>query len=145
MSEKRKLKLMSEVLPDPRKAKEGRDQRPRERTLAHLKKLLALTAGASAIAACSSKGYAVVDPLPLPTSSSAGPPDAGDPDASFGPPTDLAGSVDAGSLLAPKDAGVDAGKKTTTVSPTPTRGYMVVDPLPPPPTATGSGKGKPKP
>lgn len=139
MNEKRKLKLMSEVLPDPRLAKEGRDKGPRERTVAHLKRLLALTAGASALAACT-KGYAVVDPLPIPATATVGPPpppDAGPPDASFGPSSDLAGAFDAGA--APVDAGK---KKTRTVSPVPPRGYMVVDPLPPPPTSS-TKPGKP--
>ncbi|MEO8877021.1 MAG: hypothetical protein ABI461_15620, partial [Polyangiaceae bacterium] len=59
---KRKLQLMPEVLPDPRLARKDRDARPRERTIEHMKRLLALTASASALAAYS-RGYAVVDPL----------------------------------------------------------------------------------
>ncbi|MGH7283801.1 MAG: hypothetical protein ACRELY_19930 [Polyangiaceae bacterium] len=138
---KRSLKLMNEVLPDPRLAREGRDKRPRERTIEHMKRLLALTAGATAVAACS-KGYAVVDPMPIPATATIGPPlgppDAGpDQDAAFGPPASSAGgdmnlgTTDAG----PADAGArDAGaKKKKATAPVPTRGYMVVDPLPPPP------------
>src|SRR5579864_9546607 len=104
---KRSLKLMNEVLPDPKLAREGRDKRPRERTIEHMKRLLALTAGASAVAACS-KGYAVVDPVPPPATATIGPPvgppdAAADPDAAFGPPTtDMSlGAMDAG----PVDAG----------------------------------------
>lgn len=148
---KRSLKLMSEVLPDPRLAKEGRDKRPRERTIEHMKRLLALTAGAGAVAACS-KGYAVVDPIPTPATATIGPPppvDAGtDPDASFGPPTSDMGSnvstLDAGPAPDLDTGSVDAGaKKKKATAPVPTRGYMVVDPLPPPPpTSTGSGTKK---
>ena len=136
--QKRSLKLMSEVLPDQKLASEGRDKRPRERTIEHMKRLMALTAGASAVAACS-KGYAVVDPMPIPATATigppVGPPDAGeDLDAAFGPPTptDLnLGTMDAGH----GDVGVDAGaKKKKATAPVPSRGYIVVDPLPPPPT-----------
>jgi hypothetical protein len=152
--EKRKLKLMPEVLPDPRLAKRDRDAAPRERTIAHMKRLLALTTSASAIAACS-HGYAVVDPLPPPGTATIGPP-VGPPDASgaidaetpFGPfvsPDDAAklGSMDDGG---PQDAGVDAGakkKKPPIVSTVPTRGYMVVDPLPPPTSMTNPRNRKP--
>jgi hypothetical protein len=141
--EKKRLKLMPEVLPDPRLAKKDRDTGPRERTIAHMKRLLALATSASAIAACT-KGYAVVDPLPPPGTATVGPPlpppDAGagmDADTPFGPfqsPDDaykVAAMDDAG----PADAGTDAGakkKKKVVISPVPTRGYMVVDPLPPP-------------
>jgi hypothetical protein len=138
--DKKRLKLMPEVLPDPRLAKKDRDSAPRERTIAHMKRLLALATSASAIAACT-KGYAVVDPLPPPGTATVGPPpppDAGmDADSPFGPfqsPDDadkLASMDDAG----PADTGADAGakkKKKVVVSPVPTRGYMVVDPLPPP-------------
>ncbi|MEO8796635.1 MAG: hypothetical protein ABI551_02015, partial [Polyangiaceae bacterium] len=95
----------------------------------------------SAIAACS-KGYAVVDPLPIPATATVGPPrppDAGEPDASFGPPSELAETFDAGS--ASKDAGKH--KKKTTVSPPPPRGYMVVDPLPSPPPTSSTKPGQP--
>jgi len=142
---KRSLKLMNEVLPDPKLAREGRDKRPRERTIEHMKRLLALTAGASAMAACT-KGYGVVDPMPIPATATigppVGPPDAGeDPDAAFGPPTtDMnIGTIDAGS----DDAGADAGaKKKKATAPVPTRGYMVVDPLPPPPVTQPSPTAK---
>ena len=147
--QKRSLKLMNEVLPDPKLAREGRDKRPRERTIEHMKRLLALTAGASAVAACS-KGYAVVDPMPIPATATIGPPigppDAGDDlDAAFGPPTptDLnLGTTDGGST----DAGIDAGaKKKKVTAPAPSRGYMVVDPLPPPPPSPASTKKGSKP
>ena len=155
---KRKLQLMPEILPDPLlvrgPAKKDRDARPRERTIAHMKRLLALTAGATAVAACT-KGYAVVDPLPPPGTATIGPPipptfDAGmDADTPFGPfqsPDDaakLAAMDDAG----PQDAGADAGvkkKKTPPIaSAVPTRGYMVVDPLPPPTSMSNPRNRKP--
>lgn len=150
--EKRKLKLMPEVLPDPRLAKKDRDRGPRERTIAHMKRLLTLATSASAIAACT-KGYAVVDPLPPPGTATIGPPtpppDAGmDAETPFGPfqsPDDAAklGSMDD---AGPQDAGVDAGakkKKTQVVSTVPTRGYMVVDPLPPPTSMNNPRNRKP--
>lgn len=149
---KRSLKLMPEVLPDPRLAKKDRDKGPRERTIAHMKKLLTLTTSASAIAACS-HGYAVVDPLPPPGTATigppVGPPDAGiDAESPFGPflsPEDAAklGSMDD---AGPVDAGVDAGakkKKPPVVSTVPTRGYMVVDPLPPPTSMNNPKNRKP--
>ncbi len=154
---KRKLQLMPEVLPDPRLAKQNqsgqRDAGPRERTIAHMKRLLTLAAGASAVAACT-KGYAVVDPLPPPGTATIGPP-IGPPDASaadaetpfgpFGPPTadSNLGTMDDGGA---QDAGVDAGvkkKKTPVVSTVPTRGYMVVDPLPPPTSMNNPRNRKP--
>jgi hypothetical protein len=144
--EKRKLRLMPEVLPDPRLAKKDRDRGPRERTLEHMRRLLTLTTSASAIAACS-HGYAVVDPLPPPGTATigppVGPPDAGsvtDADTPFGPfaPLDASlGSMDDtdpivdASLAKDHDAGAKK-KKPPVVSTVPTRGYMVVDPLPPP-------------
>ncbi|MEO7109150.1 MAG: hypothetical protein ABI183_01825 [Polyangiaceae bacterium] len=149
---KRKLNLMPEVLPDPRLAKKDRDAAPRERTIAHMKRLLALTAGATAVAACT-KGYAVVDPLPPPGTATIGPPigppDAGiDAESPFGPfvsPDDAAklGSMDDGGA---QDAGVDAGakkKRPPIVSTVPTRGYMVVDPLPLPTSMTIPKNRKP--
>jgi hypothetical protein len=150
---KRKLNLMPEVLPDPRLAKKDRDAGPRERTIAHMKRLLALTAGATAVAACT-KGYAVVDPLPPPGTATIGPPlppplDAStDAETPFGPfqsPDDAAklGSMDD---AGPQDAGVDAGtkkKKPPVVSTVPTRGYMVVDPLPPPTSMNNPRNRKP--
>jgi hypothetical protein len=150
--EKRKLKLMPEVLPDPRLARKDRDAGPRERTIAHMKKLLTLAAGASAVAACT-KGYAVVDPLPPPGTATIGPPpgppdagsDADAPFGPFGPPTadSNLGTMDDGGA---QDAGVDAGtkkKKVPVVSTVPTRGYMVVDPLPPPTSMNNPRNRKP--
>ena len=152
---KRKLNMMPEVLPDPRLAKKDRDAGPRERTIAHMKRLLALTASAGVVAACT-KGYAVVDPLPPPGTATIGPPtgpDAGPPgvmdaESPFGPfvsPDDAAklGSMDDGGA---QDAGVDAGakkKKIPIVSTVPTRGYMVVDPLPPPTSMNNPRNRKP--
>lgn len=153
--EKRKLKLMSEVLPDPilarGLAKKDRDKRPRERTIEHMKRLLTLAAGATAVAACT-KGYAVVDPLPPPGTATIGPPlgppDAGmDAETPFGPfaPLDASlGSTDDTDSIA--DAGKDAGakkKKSPVVSTVPTRGYMVVDPLPPPTSMSNPRNRKP--
>jgi hypothetical protein len=147
--EKKRLKLMPEVLPDPRLAKKDRDRAPRERTIAHMKRLLALATSASAIAACT-KGYAVVDPLPPPTSS-VGPmpvPDAGaiDAESPFGPFGPLDASLGSTDDTAPQDAGVDAGakkKKPPVVSTVTTRGYMVVDPLPPPTSMSNPKNRKP--
>lgn len=143
--EKRKLKLMTEVLPDPRLARAARDQRPRERTIEHLKRLLTLAAGATAVAACS-KGYAVVDPLPPPSASDGAPPpppttagsEPAGSDASAAPDGAAgamqtsegvrdAGVLDAAAAANPKTKAKDAGAAI------PPRGYMVVDPLPPPP------------
>jgi len=146
---KRKLALMPELLPDPRHAKRDRDSRPRERTIEHMKRLLALTASAGAFAACS-KGYAVVDPLPMPATT-IGRPDAGpgavlDAETPFGPFGPVADAATLGTM--DDDAGADstdagAKKKKTVVSTVPTRGYMVVDPLPPPTSLTNPKRNKP--
>jgi hypothetical protein len=72
MEEKRSLKLMPEVLPAPSRRAWSGDARTR--TLAHMKRLLAIAATSAAVGACKDKGYAVVDPIPPPAVCPGAPP-----------------------------------------------------------------------
>lgn len=67
MSEpKRRLGLMPEILPTPPGSPAGG---PRDRTLAHMKKLIVMATAAVAMDGCkdgSTPGYGVVDPMPPP-------------------------------------------------------------------------------
>jgi hypothetical protein len=139
--EKRRLALLPEVLPAPTKPERddgGSSPGPRERTRAHLQRLMsaALLASSATLAGCKEKtGYAVVDPMPVPAGDSGGPPlpetqpslDASAPDA--GDAADAKTDADAGAADAAADA--DAGARAKKPPPIPT-GYRVVDPIPDP-------------
>ncbi|HET9932319.1 MAG TPA: hypothetical protein VFQ35_16560 [Polyangiaceae bacterium] len=131
MSNRRRLKLMNEVLPSPTNA--GASS-PRARTLLHMQRLLSATAFA---VACSKQtapeppGYGVVDPMPTPAR------DRDEPDASAPIPVPISDpKVDGGTAQfaepppsASQSAKPPKGKPPKQPEPP---GYGVVDPMPPP-------------
>jgi hypothetical protein len=122
MDDRKRLKLLPEVLPAPSpiRAGESAESGPRARTREHLQKILAAAALTGVIACTKSDaGYGVVDPMPTPADASGPPPP---PDVSDG--------------SAPREGGAGS---TTSVVPVEARPvpYGVVDPLPMPPPDAG--------
>jgi hypothetical protein len=117
--DKRRLKLLNEVLPKPTVGQEPHG--PRARTLTHMQRLLALAAASATLGSgCPDKspgsGYGVVDPIPSPPTAPV-------------PPASAITSATASATAPP----------TATAPPPPTYnpGYGVVDPMPPPPPDGG--------
>lgn len=109
---KRKLKLMSEVLPDPT-ANRGPGS-PRQRTLEHMRRLLAVSVAATAALGCSKEDQPAIRPEDPSKMKKANP----EPE-----PTTVTTTSPSVTSTVP------------TTSPTPT--YAVVDPLPPPAACPG--------
>jgi hypothetical protein len=120
MSDERRKELMPEVLPAPTPRQSGT---PRQRTLGHMNRLLAMAAGGAALAGCSKpvpreQGSTVVNvPQPKETATGDDKP----------PPPRASGSV----MVPPTEP---------EVPPEPT-GYAVVDPMPPPARCVGLASG----
>ena len=117
---KRRLRLMPEVLPDP--TPHHGEGAPRQRTVAHLQRLMALTAALSASAACTKEGE---------------PSARKEDESSFKRKSDSTATT-ATTTIATTDttATATATAPSATVTSIGT-GYAVVDPLPPPAVCPG--------
>jgi len=104
MEERRKLKLLPEVLPAPNRNRN--DAGPRARTRDHMQRLLAAAAITGALACRSDPGYGVVDPMPAPADASGPPPPPAPADATAPPPPPMGYAVvDPMPMPAGRDAG----------------------------------------
>lgn len=133
--DKRRLRLMNEVLPEPSPSAEGS---PRQRTLANMQRLLALAAtGAALSAGCTKPTEVPTSPEhPVESAATTATPSATSSDAA-GVPTTVA-TAPPTSTAKPSASVVVAPSASTPPPPpphvtaTPVRGYGVVDPLPRP-------------
>ncbi|MEP7124768.1 MAG: hypothetical protein ABJE95_27820 [Byssovorax sp.] len=131
--EKRRLRLMNEVLPEPAPSGEGS---PRQRTLANMQRLLALAAAGAALGAGCSKP---TEPSTITTPSAesasttaapsaSAPPSAAPTTVATAPPT----TAPAASVVVAPSASTRPPPPPPHVTAVPVRGYGVVDPLPRP-------------
>ena len=113
MSEKKRLKMLPEVLPAPQGTN---GSSPRARTMAHMNKLLAIAAAASAMA-CPKEGASDIK--------------ADD--------TKTKATIDPNSTTTATTTATTEDTASVTTTSTPTNpGYVVVDPMPPPALCSGA-------
>jgi len=113
MTEKKRLKMLPEVLPSPQGVN---GSSPRARTMAHMNKLLAIAAAASAMA-CPKEGASDIK----------------------GDDTKTKTTVDPTSTTTTTPTATDTAATAPTTTSTPTNpGYVVVDPMPPPAMCSGA-------
>jgi len=150
-SERRRLKMMPEVLPAP-PSRGAEPSAPRARALEHMQKLLAGATATAALVGCSSEDPSV-RPEPSATGATTGAPTASSPSdaasasasATAEPTAEPSASAEAVASASasasassqPGGSGFAGGTATIPIKrqpppPPPPTGYMVVDPMPPP-------------
>jgi hypothetical protein len=128
--EKRRLRLMNEVLPEPSPSGEGS---PRQRTMANMQRLLAVAAAGAALGAgCTKPETPINSDHPAESAATTAAPSA---TSSATAPTAVATTpptaAPSASVVAPPSASTPTPPPPH-ITPPPVRGYGVVDPMPRP-------------